>query len=198
MAGFQLGAGLELADYDAFAAGAGFTLVERFGTWDGEPFAGGDYAVSVHRLTERPTRSTVHSLLDEARAGAPPRLHAGELAAVLDDPDTTVIDVRTPSHVDAFGTIVGSVHAPLSVLPWRADPASGGHDARLGGFDRRLVVVCQQGHGSGLAAATLRRLGYPRATDLVGGIEAWSRAGFPLVPAPQGWAEVEPAVRSSC
>jgi len=192
VAGFQLGRGVTLADHDAFATGAGFTLVERYATWDGEPFTGGDYAVSVHRLTDRPTRTTVHALLDEARAGAPPRLHANELAGVLDDPDTVVVDVRTPSHVEASGVITGSVHAPLSVLPWRADPASGGHDARFAGFDRRLVVVCQQGHSSVLAAATLRRLGHTRATDLVGGIEAWSRAGLPLVPAPPGWSEIDP------
>lgn len=192
VAGFQLGRGVTLADYDAFATGAGFDLVERYATWDGEPFAGGDYVVSVHRRTARGPRTTVHALLDEARVGAPPRLHAVELAAALDDPDTVVIDVRTPSHVDAFGIIPGSVHAPMSVLPWRADPASGGHDARLAGFERRLVVVCQQGHSSALAAATLRRLGHARATDLVGGVEAWTRAGLTLVPPPTGWAEIEP------
>lgn len=50
IAGFQLRAGrLPLADYDRFAAAAGLTLVARWATWDREPFAGGDYAVSVHR-----------------------------------------------------------------------------------------------------------------------------------------------------
>ena len=52
VAGFQLGGGrLPLADYDRLAAAAGFELVDRFATWSGDPFvAGGDYAVSVHRL----------------------------------------------------------------------------------------------------------------------------------------------------
>ncbi len=52
VAGFQLGPDkLSLADYDMLAAGAGFSLVERWATWDREPFvlAGADYAVSVHR-----------------------------------------------------------------------------------------------------------------------------------------------------
>lgn len=49
VAGFQLGRGYELDEYDRDCAAAGLTLVERFATWDREPFMGGDYAVSVHR-----------------------------------------------------------------------------------------------------------------------------------------------------
>ena len=49
VAGFQLGRGYALADYDAHCSAAGLVLVERFATWDREPFAAGDYAVSVHR-----------------------------------------------------------------------------------------------------------------------------------------------------
>lgn len=192
VAGFQLGRGVSLDDYDAFASGAGFELVARYATWDGDPYAGGDYAVSVHRLAQRVARATVHTLLAEAQAGAPPRLTAPELSTALDDPATLVLDIRTPSHAEMFGVIPGSLHTPLTVLPWRADPASGGHEARIDGFDRHLVVVCQQGHSSVLAAATLRRLGYARATDLVGGVEAWQRAGLPLVAPPDGWLEVEP------
>lgn len=49
IAGFQLGRGYELSDYDAHAASAGLALRERFATWDGAPFQGeGSYAVSVH------------------------------------------------------------------------------------------------------------------------------------------------------
>jgi SAM-dependent methyltransferase len=51
IAGFQLGRGYDLARYDADCAAAGLAIVERFATWGGAPFvAGGDYAVSVHRL----------------------------------------------------------------------------------------------------------------------------------------------------
>ena len=51
ISGFSLGPGrLSLADYDAFAASAGLTGVDRWSTWDREPFTGGNYAVSVHRL----------------------------------------------------------------------------------------------------------------------------------------------------
>lgn len=49
VAGFQLGRGVELDRYDALCAAAGLALEDRFSTWDGAPYAGGDYAVSVHR-----------------------------------------------------------------------------------------------------------------------------------------------------
>ncbi|MFP5319928.1 MAG: class I SAM-dependent methyltransferase [Acidimicrobiia bacterium] len=50
VAGFQLEAGrLDLAAYDAHAQAAGLTRAERWATWDRRPFAGGNYAVSVHR-----------------------------------------------------------------------------------------------------------------------------------------------------
>ena len=52
VAGFQLATGrLSLDLYDRHAAAAGLELVDRWATWDREPFHGGDYAVSVHRLT---------------------------------------------------------------------------------------------------------------------------------------------------
>lgn len=50
VAGFSLDRGYGVADYDAHASAAGLTLVERWATWDRDPFVeGGDYAVSVHR-----------------------------------------------------------------------------------------------------------------------------------------------------
>lgn len=50
VAGFSLNRGYSVADYDKHAAAAGLALVERFATWDREPFSGGDYAVSVHKV----------------------------------------------------------------------------------------------------------------------------------------------------
>ncbi|WP_334142770.1 class I SAM-dependent methyltransferase [Rhabdothermincola sp.] len=55
VAGFQLGRGYTLADYDEHCGAAGLVLVERYGTWDREPFAdGGDYAVSIHQRLPAP------------------------------------------------------------------------------------------------------------------------------------------------
>ena len=49
IAGFQLDRGLDLARYDEHATAAGLVLAERCATWQGDPYTGGDYAVSVHR-----------------------------------------------------------------------------------------------------------------------------------------------------
>ena len=56
VAGFQLDRGYGIDDYDAHCAAAGLVLVERFATWDRQPFAGGDYAVSVHRQSRGAAR----------------------------------------------------------------------------------------------------------------------------------------------
>ena len=49
IAGYQLDRGLSLVDHDAMAAAAGFVVADRFATWQGDPFDGGEYAVSVHQ-----------------------------------------------------------------------------------------------------------------------------------------------------
>jgi rhodanese-related sulfurtransferase len=64
-----------------------------------------------------------------------------------------------------------------NVLEWRLDPAS---ESRLAyaAYDLQVIVVCQQGYSSSLAAAALQDLGIWRATDLIGGYHAWRSAGF--------------------
>jgi len=50
VAGFQLDQGFSLDDYDLSCKAGGLTLVERWSTWNGEPYVdGGGYAVSLHR-----------------------------------------------------------------------------------------------------------------------------------------------------
>jgi len=72
---------------------------------------------------------------------------------------------------------------PRNVLEWRCDPASPWRHAAIRGWDQVVVLVCQEGFQSSLAAATLQRLGLRNATDLDGGFAAWRQAGLPVVPA---------------
>jgi SAM-dependent methyltransferase len=52
IAGFQLGRGLDLIDYDEAADATGLQAVAAYSTWDGAPFVdGGDYVVRVHEKT---------------------------------------------------------------------------------------------------------------------------------------------------
>ncbi len=125
----------------------------------------------------RPRRS-ISGLLEEARSGldrlAPAEAHAAvECGALL-------IDTRCGDLRRANGAIPGAVHVPLSVLFWRLDPESGHDDPALSDLDRQVILVCAHGYSSSLAAATLRQLGFARATDVVGGFEAWRAAGLPV------------------
>ena len=90
-----------------------------------------------------------------------------------------LVDVRPEAHRLAEGALPGAVVVERTVLEWRLDPAS---DARLpwASYDVHVVVVCNEGYSSSLAAATLRQLGVHRATDLVGGFRAWRADGLPV------------------
>ena len=128
-------------------------------------------------------RTTIHDLLQAARA----RLHrlepAEALAAVRDD-GAVLVDIRSEHQRDRDGVIPGAIFHPRNVLEWRADPASDHADPALAGdLGRTVVVVCHEGYQSSLAAATLQDLGFTHATDLAGGFEAWRAAGLPVEPA---------------
>jgi rhodanese-related sulfurtransferase len=93
-----------------------------------------------------------------------------------------VIDTRSADERRRVGVIPGSLHIPLSVLEWRLDPDSdpGFHNHHITGLDQWIVLVCEHGCSTSLAAARLQELGFHRATDLVGGFEAWVEAGLPI------------------
>jgi rhodanese-related sulfurtransferase len=65
------------------------------------------------------------------------------------------------------------------VLEWRVDPASPPRDPAVGGLHGHILLVCAEGYASSLAAARLQELGCVRATAVIGGFEAWERAGLP-------------------
>ena len=126
-------------------------------------------------------RQTIQQLLADARAG----LNRLEPAAALraQAAGATLIDARCGDDRRASGVIPGSVHVPLSVLFWRVDPTSGYHNPSLADPAKQVILLCADGYSSSLAAATLRGLGFARATDLIGGFNAWVAAGLPIEPA---------------
>jgi len=116
---------------------------------------------------------TVEQLLSEASAHVPfvsmaelaERVTAGDLGLIL-------LDVR---EKDAFvaGHIPGARHLPRGQLELRVN-------SELPDPTQRILVACEFGRISTLAAATLRELGYTKAAALDGGIKAWREAGHPL------------------
>ena len=128
------------------------------------------------------TRRTIDDLLRDARARFD-RVGPREAQEAVERGGALLVDIRSELHRQRDGTIPGAIHHPRNALEWRADPASGHHDPRLSGdLDRRVILVCDGGYQSSLAAATLLDLGFTRATDLVGGFAAWRDAGLPVDP----------------
>jgi rhodanese-related sulfurtransferase len=122
---------------------------------------------------------TVDELLAEARA----ELHRVDPQAAdeLRRSGGLLVDIRPHAFRLAEGEIPGAVIIERNVLEWRLDPIG---EHRIAGVtrDTPVVVLCNEGYASSLAARDLRRLGLHRATDLVGGFRAWRAAGLPTVP----------------
>ena len=95
----------------------------------------------------------------------------------------TLIDIRSDSQIAEDGAIPGAVVIARNVLEWRLDPASKHRDPRAPGSDDHVILMCNEGYQSSLAAATLQQLGFMRATDLDGGFQAWRAAELPTVQA---------------
>jgi rhodanese-related sulfurtransferase len=108
------------------------------------------------------------------------RLTPAEAVAAVEQ-GAVLVDIRSERHVEKDGAIPGALFCPRNVLEWRVDPASGHSDPRFGGdLDHCLILVCDEGFQSSLAAAALQDLGFSRATDLIGGFRAWKAAGLPV------------------
>ena len=99
--------------------------------------------------------------------------------AALRSRGAVLVDIRPAAQRAEHGEIPGAVLIERNVLEWRLDPRS---DARLPfatSYDLEVIVTCQEGYTSSLAAVSLQDLGLHRATDLAGGFAAWRAAGLP-------------------
>jgi rhodanese-related sulfurtransferase len=121
---------------------------------------------------------SVDDLLADARARLT-RLAPHDAAAAVSD-GALLIDIRSEAQRAADGVVPGSVFVARNVLEWRCDPSSEHRDPRIDGRERQLILMCNEGYQSSLAAATLHELGLTRTTDLDGGFQAWRAAGLPV------------------
>lgn len=90
-----------------------------------------------------------------------------------------LIDIRSDAHRLADGEIACATHVPRNALEWRLDPACPHRRPELARRDLVVIVLCDEGYQSSLAAATLRRFGLD-AADVVGGFQGWRAAGLPV------------------
>jgi rhodanese-related sulfurtransferase len=142
-------------------------------------------ATSVSERSSSVRYAAVDRLLAAAREGVerldPHQARAAQLAGAL------LVDTRTDAQRDREGDLPGAVVIDRTVLEWRLDPTSEWRIPEASDPNLLVVVVCRQGYSSSLAAASLRALGLHRATDLVGGAQAWFAAGLPSL---EGAADV--------
>lgn len=125
----------------------------------------------ARRDTSGMTGSRIDQALEEARRSLPRRPSADELP-LLRARGALIVDIRPSEQRDRDGELAGAVVVDRNVLEWRLDPTSPHRIAEAGDASREIVVVCNEGYASSLAAASLQRLGLRNATDLDGGFQA--------------------------
>jgi rhodanese-related sulfurtransferase len=126
------------------------------------------------------TAMSVDDLLARARARLV-RVDPAQARDAMGD-GAVLVDIRAESQRERDGVVPGSVFVARNVLEWRCDPRGAHRDPRVADPHRSVIVMCDEGFQSSLAAATLHELGHERATDLVGGFQAWRAAGLPVAP----------------
>jgi rhodanese-related sulfurtransferase len=90
-----------------------------------------------------------------------------------------LVDIRPLEQRERDGTIPGALVIDRNVLEWRLAPGSEFRDPSVDG-QQQVLIICNEGYSSSLAAATLRLLGRD-ATDVIGGFQKWLRSGLPVV-----------------
>lgn len=116
----------------------------------------------LERVRSRLTRLTPEQARDAARRGA------------------LLVDIRYAALRERDGLIPGALVVERNELEWRLDPQGSHRLPEADRHDLEIVVLCNEGYASSLAAASLHDLGLFRASDLVGGFQAWRAAGLPV------------------
>lgn len=126
------------------------------------------------------TFAGVDALLEDARSRLD-RIGVDQAFEEVRD-GAILVDIRPAAQRAAEGQVhcsLGPLVIERNVLEWRFDPRS---KARIeqAAYGARVIVLCQEGYTSSLAADALRSIGIARATDVGGGFAAWRAAGLPV------------------
>ncbi|KAG6373559.1 hypothetical protein JVT61DRAFT_6205 [Boletus reticuloceps] len=132
-------------------------------------------------LSPPPGSRSIDQLVTAARARLQ-RVTPRQAWEILHDPTYPIpaflVDIRPASQRARSGGIHGSLIIERNDLEWRFDPRSEARLAIADRYDLRIIVYCEDGHASSLAAAALHDVGSLNATDMVGGFEAWKAEGL--------------------
>ncbi|MEU5436721.1 rhodanese-like domain-containing protein [Streptomyces sp. NPDC020719] len=121
----------------------------------------------------------IDELLERVRDGLD-RIGAREAHDAARAGEALLVDIRYAALRERDGLIPGALVVERNELEWRLDPQGSHRAPEATGHDLRVVVICNEGYASSLAAASLHGLGLHRATDLVGGFQAWRAQGLPV------------------
>jgi len=120
----------------------------------------------------------IEEILASARSNLA-RVTADDAARLCGD-GALLVDIRPVEQRTRDGEIPGALVIDRNVFEWRLDPTSAHRVPEIDGYDQLIIVVCNEGYASSLAAKSLQDLGLRRATDLIDGFVAWRAAGLPI------------------
>jgi rhodanese-related sulfurtransferase len=124
----------------------------------------------------------VKELVAEANAEIE-TITAAEAVALVEDPNTVLVDLRDIRELERDGRIPNAFHAPRGMLEFWVDPESPYHK-EVFSSGKRFVFFCAGGLRSALAAHTVQRMGLAPVCHIEGGFRAWKEAGGPVEPHP--------------
>jgi rhodanese-related sulfurtransferase len=130
-------------------------------------------------VTREATLTTVEEVLAEAQAQID-RITPAEAHQAAQDGDL-LIDIRPVEQRERDGLVPRATAVDRNVLEWRLDPEGEHRNPALARRDLRIILICDEGYQSSLAAATLRRFGLD-SCDVIDGVQGWMAAGLPLEP----------------
>jgi rhodanese-related sulfurtransferase len=122
--------------------------------------------------------AAIYKALEKARRRLR-RLTPDQAAAAM-AAGALLVDTRTYEQRADAGGIPGALVIDRTVLEWRLDPTSPDRIPQASDHEVRLILICNEGFSSSLAAASLKDLGLINATDVIGGFQAWKAAGLPV------------------
>jgi rhodanese-related sulfurtransferase len=140
-----------------------------------------EWRVQKWKPSNVPGVLSIEQVLSAARARLR-RLSPDEAYEAMVKTEAILVDIRPEGQRQIEGSIADALIVERNVLEWRFDPASNARLPVATNHDIRVVVFCSEGYTSSLAAIALQDLGLQRATDVIGGFQAWSATGLPIVP----------------